>query len=95
MATVTLKGNPIETVGDLPAVGSDAPDFKLVNADLSEVNVLFYLIITESEIYRSEKLTIGMLEEHKNGTAEIIRMTDGKMLLVGPDRWVDTPLLEE
>ncbi len=39
MATITLKGNPIETNGDLPAVGSAAPDFKLVKTDLSEVSL--------------------------------------------------------
>lgn len=37
MATVTLKGNPIHTNGDLPAVGSKAPAFSLVKTDLSEV----------------------------------------------------------
>jgi thiol peroxidase len=36
MATITLKGNPIETAGELPAVGTTAPDFKLTKADLSE-----------------------------------------------------------
>jgi len=36
MAQITLKGNPINTSGDLPAVGADAPDFSLVAADLSE-----------------------------------------------------------
>ena len=30
MATITLKGNPIHTHGDLPAVGSKAPDFALL-----------------------------------------------------------------
>ena len=39
MATVTLKGNPIETVGELPAIGSAAPDFVLVKSDLSEVSL--------------------------------------------------------
>lgn len=38
MGTVTLKGDPIETAGDLPAVGSDAPDFTLVAPDLSEIS---------------------------------------------------------
>lgn len=37
MGTVTLKGDPIETAGDLPAVGSDAPDFTLVAPDLGEI----------------------------------------------------------
>lgn len=35
MATVTLKGNAIETSGNLPAIGTKAPDFKLVGTDLS------------------------------------------------------------
>ncbi len=36
MATITLKGNPIHTIGDLPAAGTQAPDFKLTATDLSE-----------------------------------------------------------
>ncbi|MBU0655706.1 MAG: thiol peroxidase [Gammaproteobacteria bacterium] len=39
MATITLQGNPIETIGSLPAVGSDAPAFSLVKTDLSEVGL--------------------------------------------------------
>lgn len=39
MTTVTLKGNAIETVGTLPAVGSEAPAFTLVKQDLSEVGL--------------------------------------------------------
>ncbi|MFD2540780.1 thiol peroxidase [Lacinutrix gracilariae] len=34
MATVTLKGNPINTSGELPKVGSKAPDFSLTTTDL-------------------------------------------------------------
>ena len=37
MATVTLQGNAIETIGDLPAVGSQAPGYTLVQGDLSEL----------------------------------------------------------
>jgi thiol peroxidase len=36
MATVTLKGNPIETSGELPAIGSEMPFFCLMKTDLSE-----------------------------------------------------------
>ena len=39
MATVTLKGNPFETVGELPAVGSKAPGFSLAQGDLSELTL--------------------------------------------------------
>ena len=35
MATVTLKGNAIKTSGELPKVGTKAPDFKLTATDLS------------------------------------------------------------
>ncbi len=36
MAKITLKGNPINTIGELPKVGSQAPDFKLTATDLSD-----------------------------------------------------------
>lgn len=39
MATVTLKGNPVRTNGDLPPVGSQAPDFHLVDKDLNDVRL--------------------------------------------------------
>lgn len=39
MSTVTLKGNPIETVGNLPAVGSQAPAFTLVKQNLEELSL--------------------------------------------------------
>lgn len=42
MATVTLKGNPIHTNGDLPAVGSTAPAFKLTGADLGDKSLSDY-----------------------------------------------------
>lgn len=34
MAKITLKGNPVNTSGDLPVKGSLAPDFSLVKSDL-------------------------------------------------------------
>ncbi|MEK7414241.1 MAG: thiol peroxidase [Planctomycetota bacterium] len=37
MATITLKGNPITTVGALPTVGTQAPAFSLVKTDLATV----------------------------------------------------------
>lgn len=42
MATVTLKGNPVATSGDLPAVGQTAPEFRLVRSDLSEATLSDY-----------------------------------------------------
>lgn len=37
MATVTLRGNPVETSGELPAVGTSAPAYSLAAQDLSEI----------------------------------------------------------
>jgi len=42
MAAITLDGNPCNTNGDLPAVGSAAPDFKLTGKDLGDVSLDSY-----------------------------------------------------
>jgi len=42
MASITLKGNPIHTIGKLPAVGSTPADFKLLTTDLKEVTMASY-----------------------------------------------------
>ena len=39
MAKITLAGNSINTKGNLPSVGSVAPDFSLVKTDLSELTL--------------------------------------------------------
>ena len=39
MAKITLRGNPIHTNGELPKVGSQAPDFKLTTKDLKDVSL--------------------------------------------------------
>ena len=38
MTQITLSGQPVNTVGELPSVGSKAPDFTLVQQDLSEIS---------------------------------------------------------
>ncbi|NKB89562.1 MAG: thiol peroxidase [Acidobacteria bacterium] len=42
MAQITLKGNAINTVGDLPAVGSPAPAFSLTGGDLGDRSLADY-----------------------------------------------------
>jgi thiol peroxidase len=42
MATVTLKGNKINSKGELPKVGSQAPDFELAAVDLSSKKLSDY-----------------------------------------------------
>ncbi len=42
MASITLGGNPINTNGTLPNIGTSAPDFKLVKTDLSNASLADY-----------------------------------------------------
>ncbi len=42
MTEITLKGNTINTVGELPAVGSAAPSFSLTGGDLGERTLADY-----------------------------------------------------
>lgn len=39
MATITFKGNPVNTNGEMPSIGNEAPNFTLVKGDLSEVSL--------------------------------------------------------
>jgi len=39
MAAITLEGNPINTSGDLPAVGTTAPNFHLTTLELNDINL--------------------------------------------------------
>ena len=43
MATITLQGNPIETVGELPTLNSTAPEFTLTKTDLSESSLSSFI----------------------------------------------------
>ena len=42
MAEITLQGNPVHTLGTLPATGTQAPDFTLVKNDLSTATLSDY-----------------------------------------------------
>jgi thiol peroxidase len=51
MAQITLRGNPIHTIGELPAVGSTAPQFTLTGTDLGAVT---------SEQFRGKPLLLNI-----------------------------------
>ncbi len=59
MAAIKLGGNPINTSGELPKVGSKAIDFKLVKGDLS--------IVTLSDFAES-KLVLNIFPSIDTGT---------------------------
>lgn len=39
MANITFQGNPVHTSGELPAVGAQAPNFRLVGKDLADLSL--------------------------------------------------------
>jgi thiol peroxidase len=59
MANITLQGNPINTVGELPAVGSSLKDFELVKNDLSKVTL---------NEYKGSKLVLNIFPSLDTGT---------------------------
>ena len=59
MASITLGGNPIHTSGELPKVGSQAPDFKLVKNDLS---------IASLADFKGSKLVLNIFPSIDTGT---------------------------
>ncbi|MFV0406262.1 MAG: thiol peroxidase [Propioniciclava sp.] len=42
MAEILFKGNPVNTVGELPGVGTTAPPFSVTTAELAEVTLAEY-----------------------------------------------------
>ncbi len=59
MATITLKGNKINTVGNLPETGSKAPDFLLTATDLSTKSLTNY---------KGKKLVLNIFPSVDTGT---------------------------
>tara|TARA_B100000809_G_scaffold265364_2_gene323983 strand:- start:2840 stop:3337 length:498 start_codon:yes stop_codon:yes gene_type:complete len=59
MATVTLKGNPFQTLGELPSIGSKAPEFSLTASDLS---------LKTLEDFKGNKLVLNIFPSIDTGT---------------------------
>jgi len=70
MANVTLGGTPVETLGDLPAIGSKAPDFKLTGTDLSDKS---------KDNFKGSRLVLNIFPSVDTGTcAQSIRTFNEK-----------------
>jgi thiol peroxidase len=70
MAIVTLGGTPVETVGNLPSVGSQAPEFKLTGTDLSDKT---------SDDYSGNRLVLNIFPSIGTGTcAQSVRTFNQK-----------------
>lgn len=59
MAKITLKGNPVNTIGSLPEVGSQLKNFDLIKNDLSHVKL---------DDYKGKKLIMNIFPSLDTGT---------------------------
>ena len=59
MATVTLKGHPLPTIGELPKIGDKTPNFSLTTIDLSTKTL---------EDFKGTKLVLNIFPSIDTGT---------------------------
>lgn len=85
MASITLGGNPAQTIGELPATRTVAPDFRLTKTDLSEVSLADY---------KGYKLVLNVFPSVDTGTCaqsvrqfnqEAAQLKDTKVLCISKD----------
>jgi len=85
MASVTLKGNPIHTIGNLPASGNAAPDFTLTKNDLSDSSL---------SDYKGQKVVLNIFPSIDTGTCaqsvrqfniEAAELANTKVLCISKD----------
>lgn len=85
MATVTLKGNPIRTNGELPKVGSRAPSFRLADGKLNDVTL---------DTFKGKKKILSVVPSLDTPTCaksarafneKVSNMTDSVVLVISAD----------
>ena len=85
MAKITLGGTPVETIGNLPEVGSQAPDFTLTASDLS---------IQKLSDFKGHKVVLNIFPSVDTGTCatsvrsfnkEAAEMKNTKVLCISRD----------
>lgn len=85
MANITLKGNPINTIGTLATIGTKAADFKMVANDLSEMTLANFA---------GQKLVLNIFPSLDTGTcaasvrrfnAEASKLENVKVLCISRD----------
>ena len=81
MAEITRKGNPIHTNGDLPAVGSIAPDFRLTTRDLNDVGLDDFAGKAKI-LYIVPSLDTGVCAESTKKFNELVASRDDVVVLV-------------
>lgn len=79
MATITLKGNEIHTIGELPETGAAAKDFSLVGTDLSTKTL---------EDFKGKKLVLNIFPSVDTGTCAASVRNFNKVAAEHPDTTV-------
>ncbi|WP_406672958.1 His/Gly/Thr/Pro-type tRNA ligase C-terminal domain-containing protein [Natronospira sp.] len=87
MATITLQGKKIHTAGDLPAVGSTAPDFRLVAGDFSDRS-LKALMRRADRLGATYVLLVGD-DELSGGAANLRHMGTKEQVAITIDNFVE------
>jgi len=88
MATVTLKGNAINTSGNLPEVGTKSPEFSLTTGDLAMHSLTHYA---------GSKLVLNVFPSIDTGTCaqsvrtfnkEAAELENTKVLCISNGSWI-------
>ncbi len=80
MAKITLQGNPCNTNGELPAVGSKAPDLHLVDGKLNDVRLADFagkkvlMNIVPSLDTPTCAISTKKFNEHAAGSADMVML---------------------
>lgn len=70
MASVTLGGTPVNTVGELPSVGTQAPGFTVTNAEVVDVS---------SDEFRGRRLVLNIFPSVNTGVCAASERTFNKL----------------
>lgn len=81
MATFTIKGKAFTTNGDLPEVGTTAPDFKLTNSHLKDKSLASFSG-KKKILYTVTSLDTDVCENTTNSFAEVFGQQDNAVLIV-------------
>src|SRR3990167_6730442 len=95
MAIITLKGSQFNTIGELPMVGTQAPDFTMTREDMTEVRLSdCHGKMTVLNIFPSlDTPTCAAAMKHFNKIAK--QFPDAMIVLDKESRVVHTELVEE
>ncbi len=76
MATVTFEGNPVTTIGELPAVGAELPDFTLVGQDMAAVR---------RDDFRGRRIVLNIFPSLDTDTCSLAVRRFNQLALIWPN----------